>query len=76
MPVYDFRCETCKETGCFNRSIAERDEPGMCLCGGVMHRVLSVPQIVIPEAFRTNTEDVFGMCEDNADGSGEGWSRA
>ena len=41
MPVYDYECPKCHAEMELSRSVADRDEPLMCDCGGVMRRKVS-----------------------------------
>lgn len=41
MPLYEYRCQTCKELTEAFRSVAERDNTPKCSCGGETKKIIS-----------------------------------
>ena len=47
MPTYEYQCADCKDVQDLIRSIADGDEPAVCVkCNGVARKIISKPALV------------------------------
>ena len=47
MPLYDFKCPTCKATYEFYLPLDDYDKPQYCICESKMEKVVYAPQCII-----------------------------
>jgi putative FmdB family regulatory protein len=43
VPTYDYSCQVCQRTQESFIRLADLDQPVSCVCGAVMHRMVSAP---------------------------------
>lgn len=56
MPVYEFQCVDCESINVEQFPMADRPEHISCMCGGKANRIISMPNLMIKEAYLDGTK--------------------